>query len=188
VTDRSPKYGLTEETLKPVTIACNDLSQAINALDRHHAEEGDAFEGNLAAATATLVGHSESEGARAANPIGAIETAATRLRTRRQAALAPMLAMREQLVDVLLEAHSVLPGDAVMSAHVEPGAMQEPPRPISGVRLDPGSSLRLLSQTYAWTRDEDVPPVVELGDGDPVSELSQAGEAATSGAAVVMGL
>jgi hypothetical protein len=37
-------------------------------------------------------------------------------------------------------------------------------------------------------RVEDVPPVVELGDGDPVSELSQAGEAATSGAAVVMGL
>jgi hypothetical protein len=32
---------------------------------------------------------------------------------------------------------------------------------------------------------EDVPLAVELCDGDPVSELSQAGEAATSGAAVV---
>jgi hypothetical protein len=37
-------------------------------------------------------------------------------------------------------------------------------------------------------RSEDVPLVVELRDGDPVSELSQAGEAATSGAAVVMGV
>jgi hypothetical protein len=33
--------------------------------------------------------------------------------------------------------------------------------------------------------EEDVPLAVELCDGDPVSELSQAGEAATSGAAVV---
>jgi transposase len=33
---------------------------------------------------------------------------------------------------------------------------------------------------------EDVPPVVELCDGDPVSELSQAGEAATSRAAVAI--
>ena len=34
--------------------------------------------------------------------------------------------------------------------------------------------------------NEDVPLAVELRDGDPVSELSQAGEAATSGAAVGM--
>jgi hypothetical protein len=33
---------------------------------------------------------------------------------------------------------------------------------------------------------EDVPVAVELRDGDPVSELSQAGVAATSGAAVAM--
>jgi hypothetical protein len=33
-------------------------------------------------------------------------------------------------------------------------------------------------------RAEDVPLAVELRDGDPVSELSQAGVAATSGAAV----
>jgi hypothetical protein len=35
---------------------------------------------------------------------------------------------------------------------------------------------------------EDVPLAVELRDGDPVSELSQAGAAATSGAAVVVGV
>jgi hypothetical protein len=34
------------------------------------------------------------------------------------------------------------------------------------------------------TTAEDVPFVVELRDGDPVSELSQAGVAATSGAAI----
>jgi hypothetical protein len=33
---------------------------------------------------------------------------------------------------------------------------------------------------------EDVPLAVELRDGDPVGELSQAGVAATSGAAVAM--
>jgi hypothetical protein len=38
------------------------------------------------------------------------------------------------------------------------------------------------------TDGEDVPLVVELRDGDPVSELSQAGVAATSGAAVAIGV
>jgi hypothetical protein len=37
-------------------------------------------------------------------------------------------------------------------------------------------------------RTEDVPLAVELRDGDPVSELSQVGEAATSGAAVATGV
>jgi cytochrome bd-type quinol oxidase subunit 1 len=41
---------------------------------------------------------------------------------------------------------------------------------------------RLLS--LLARHDEDVPLAVELRDGDPVSELSQAGVAATSGAAV----
>ena len=41
---------------------------------------------------------------------------------------------------------------------------------------------------HRLTRVEDVPLAVELRDGDPVSELSQSGEAATSGAAVVMGM
>jgi hypothetical protein len=36
------------------------------------------------------------------------------------------------------------------------------------------------------SRDEDVPLAVELRSGDPVSELSQVGEAATSGAAVAV--
>jgi hypothetical protein len=43
----------------------------------------------------------------------------------------------------------------------------------------------------AYTRamaDEDVPFAVELRDGDPVSESSQAGQATTSGAAVAIGV
>jgi hypothetical protein len=43
-----------------------------------------------------------------------------------------------------------------------------------------------LAQQLA--RREDVPCAVELRDGDPVSELSQAGVAATCGAAVVVGV
>jgi hypothetical protein len=39
-----------------------------------------------------------------------------------------------------------------------------------------------------FVRPEDVPLAVELRDGDPVSEFSQAGETATSGAAVAMGV
>jgi hypothetical protein len=45
---------------------------------------------------------------------------------------------------------------------------------VSGTPRDPS----------IWADIEDVPLVVELRDDDPVSELSQAGEAATSGAAV----
>ena len=40
----------------------------------------------------------------------------------------------------------------------------------------------------AWPGREDVPFAVELRDSDPVGELSQAGEAATSGAAVAIGV
>ena len=54
------------------------------------------------------------------------------------------------------------------------------------IPADPGVGPFWMLCSTAST--EDVPPVVELGDGDPVSELSQAGEAATSGAAVVLGL
>jgi hypothetical protein len=43
-----------------------------------------------------------------------------------------------------------------------------------------------LHANAALTLREDVPLAVELRDGGPVGELSQAGEAATSGAAVVM--
>jgi hypothetical protein len=42
----------------------------------------------------------------------------------------------------------------------------------------------LCLEATAPSEEEDVPLAVELGDGDPVSELSQAGVAATSGAAV----
>ena len=48
--------------------------------------------------------------------------------------------------------------------------------------------LRMTSTVPPCPGSEDVPLVVELGDGDPVSELSQAGEAATSGAAVAAGV
>jgi hypothetical protein len=42
-----------------------------------------------------------------------------------------------------------------------------------------------VAVTSGDSGSEDVPLAVELRDGDPVSELSQAGGAATSGAAVV---
>jgi hypothetical protein len=48
--------------------------------------------------------------------------------------------------------------------------------------------MRARWETVAALANEDVPLAVELRDGDPVSELSQAGETATSGAAVVMGV
>ena len=42
----------------------------------------------------------------------------------------------------------------------------------------------VAGHTVIADKNEDVPLAVELRDGDPVSELSQAGVAATSGAAV----
>lgn len=53
----------------------------------------------------------------------------------------------------------------------------------------PGETSRIpLVQNVLRNHGEDVPLAVELRDGDPVSELSQAGEAAASGAAVVVGM
>jgi len=59
---------------------------------------------------------------------------------------------------------------------------------LSFERLPPGQkgSRRAIVR---WSDGrENVPVAVELRGGGPVSELSQAGEAATSGAAVVMGV
>jgi hypothetical protein len=64
-----------------------------------------------------------------------------------------MLAMRPQLVDVLFEAHGMLPDDAMFTAHVEPGLMQQAPRPLGGIELDAASWIRVLGETYGWTRD-----------------------------------
>ena len=55
----------------------------------------------------------------------------------------------------------------------------------SGVSGDPDEKLSgRIDGDRATGTFEDVPLAVELRDGDPVSELSQAGVAATSGAAV----
>jgi transposase-like protein len=48
------------------------------------------------------------------------------------------------------------------------------------------SSGEQLRQSGEWALDEDVPLAVELRGGDPVSEFSQAGVAATSGTAVAV--
>jgi hypothetical protein len=50
------------------------------------------------------------------------------------------------------------------------------------------SSSTLGADRCPFLSREDVPLAVELRDGDPVSELSQAGEAATSGAVVAIGV
>ena len=46
--------------------------------------------------------------------------------------------------------------------------------------------MRAKSVAPAFEKSEDVPLVVDFCDGGPVSELSQAGVAATSGAAVAI--
>jgi hypothetical protein len=61
---------------------------------------------------------------------------------------------------------------------------------VVGIFPDDRSLIRLagmlcIEQNDEWLVGEDVPLAVEFRDGGPVSELSQAGEAATSGAAVV---
>lgn len=42
--DRSPKYGPTSSTQKPVRIACVELLRAMATIDRHHEIEAPAFE------------------------------------------------------------------------------------------------------------------------------------------------
>jgi hypothetical protein len=153
VTATSPKYGLTASTRKPVTVACNELSRAINALDRHNVDERDGFDENLASASAVAAALPDGEAAAAARAIDVIKQAAARLRVHRNEALQPMLALRAQLVDALLEAQDMLPADARHTAHVEPGSPPPMPRPVGG--LEPGAAdwVRVLAETYRWTRD-----------------------------------
>jgi hypothetical protein len=58
---------------------------------------------------------------------------------------------------------------------------------VVGIFPDDNAVIRLAGMLCIEANDEeDVPLAVELRGGDPVSELSQAGEAATSGAAAAM--
>jgi hypothetical protein len=154
VTATSSKYGLTARTRKPVTIACNELSRAINALDRHHDDERDGFREVLDSASAAAERLQDPEAVAAVRAIDAVEKVAARLRVDRSAALEPMLALRERLVDALLEAQDMLPADAGHTAHVEPGSSVPRPRPVLGIELDAPGWVRLLAETYQWTRDE----------------------------------
>src|SRR5690242_1932987 len=43
IEDRTPKYGLTRSTSKPVALACWDLTLAIKTLEAHHGDEQRTF-------------------------------------------------------------------------------------------------------------------------------------------------
>ena len=156
----SPKYGITDGTRKPITIACNDLSQAINALDRLHAESSGAVATNRDALRVTLDQLPEGDetrqkGERASGNLAAAEM---RLRMERTKVLGPMLAMREALVDAVLEADTLLPdksGQRTMgSAHVEPGPGTAPPVAVGGIERGVAERVRVLGETLRWAREE----------------------------------
>jgi hypothetical protein len=136
-----------------VSLACQALSRAINALNEHHAEERDGFASSLAVARRKLDDRPENAVAGATQAIQVIEQSASRLRDEREAALARLLAMREQLVDVILEGNALFPDDAPLSADVEAERLPTAPKPLLGAEPRPDEAIRVLADTYIWTRD-----------------------------------
>lgn len=154
MTDRTAGYGIAVLTRKPLAIAASDLSQAINGLDLHHTEEKRAFAeavGHLAMAgdaapDASLQGQPFSE------HTARLEGIASDLRLRRHELLERLRPLREPLAEVLLEGQSLLPDEAMLHAHVEPGPLEPAPEPLVGIELTIEQRLNVLLQTLTWTR------------------------------------
>lgn len=62
--------------------------------------------------------------------------------------------MRPPLVDLLLEAQSLVPPSAPHIANVEAYRMQPPPLPAGAADLSCPERLRILNETVQWTRRE----------------------------------
>jgi hypothetical protein len=155
VTERSPEFGLTDSTRKPATIAAGELSRAIATLAQHHEDERPVceaaltmFRSKLAAAEADPLALqvAESRGAQ-------LEGLTTRLRDKRAALLDVLASLRAPLADVMLEAHHMLPPDAVLSADVEPHPTPDAPRPIGGLDPEWHEELRVVEAAWQWSRD-----------------------------------
>ena len=147
--ERSPKYGLGDATGTPVRVAAGELSRAINDLDTHHRIERTAWSARLDAVQASFDTADGLPDAARCQVVRLDETAHAIRQARRQL-LAALTALREPLVDLLLDEHA-LHGNAPFAESVEPFASQPVPEHVDAAGADWPEHLDLLRQTLAWT-------------------------------------
>jgi len=137
-----------------VTRAAAELTQAINALDTHDRAEREAMP--------TAIGDVARSGNMDPGPerdrwvadVARLESIATDLRLARAQLLEHLTPLRDPLVDVADEAHSLLPERAMRVFDVEPPPQPTAPRPISGIERDLTHVdwVKVLTQNLQWTR------------------------------------
>ena len=152
--ERSPKYGITDSTSKPVALACWDLSTAIKTLDKHHELERPAFERALESLTASI----DDANQRAATALRAhvqrLEGIAVPLREARAALRDELLNLWPALEDLAAEENSLRHPNRVQLAE-EAALTERPPAPIHGIEPDLPSNdwLRVVATVVKWSRE-----------------------------------
>ena len=138
--DPTPGYGITTRLRKPVELSAQRLSRAINGLTVHDANEPNAV--SAAAFEALPL----PDAARLAS-------IPNNLRTARSELLERLRALRDRLLDVVAEAHNLLPANAQRSPYVDPDPQIPAPTPLGGLDLEPNEKLRILLLNLNWTQD-----------------------------------
>lgn len=153
--EETATYGLVPRSRKAAACSASELSQVITGLESHHAQEAHAFAENAGSLTRAI--NSDPDAIFADGQLYSwhnmrIEGIASELRSDRDTILQHLLALRAPLADILVEAQSLLPENAMFSADVEPGALETPPKPIAGIELTLSDRLRILLDTLGWTQ------------------------------------
>ncbi len=150
----TPNYGITDRTRKPVEIACAELSQAINAMSSHHAEELEALKKAAAALAADSAATSTKflDDRPISDHLARLEGIASDLRLARYSLLQHLEPLRDPVLDALEEAHSLLPEKALKVNDVRPRPLPPAPKPILGLELSPVERLKILLDTLEWSQ------------------------------------
>jgi hypothetical protein len=141
VAELTARYGLVARTRKAVARSASELSQGITGLERHHEQEAQAFAENAASFTRGINSNPTavfSDGQLYSWHNMRIEGIASELRSHRDQLLGRLLALRAPLADLLVEAQSLLPENAMLHADVERGATRAGPEAHRRRRADPG--------------------------------------------------
>jgi hypothetical protein len=148
---RSPRYGLTESTRKPVRIACGALARAIGTLNAHHEDEETAFGEAVSGCIAKMDAAPEGDQELALRRVTQMERAAERLRGDRAVLLVGLLDLRPTLADVLIEERD-LHVSTLFGADVESELTASPPKRLGGRDIPLGDRLYVLEATLRWTQ------------------------------------
>lgn len=132
-------------------IACGELSRAIDTLDAHHRRERSVVDDALERLDAEAWAGDADTRRFVESQARRLKLAVTDLRTNRGALLEALLPLRGPLVDLLFEAQSTLPDQALFAPHVEADPMDGPSSP------DPSESklshrLAAVRQATDWNR------------------------------------